>query len=269
MAGWKKKVPCWLNQDSHLILSLCPGRLLMGVFDGHGRQGHLVAERVRGLFAHFGATLLKEPGSQAGEALRRCFALAQEGLVAAGLAESSGATAVVATIDVATGTVDVAHLGNSRLLVCSGMAESDPTFTTGDHAVEGDAERRILDSGGEVHEATISGVTARRLFLPGQSEPGLSTARALGNLQARSVGLSDEPSIHLGVRLPPGGIIVLASAGVWDKVSDGEVAEAARRAAAANRREGTAKAVASAVVKKARSRWPEEGNGDVDDITSV
>eukprot|EP00913_Durusdinium_trenchii_P026313 g24691.t1 len=182
------------TQDCSLAIPL--GRfLLVGVFDGHGEQGHEVSASVSQLFAHF-AEDLERSTSQDGlrfvvdqrieSALPRqlayLFSLAQDGLRRGGLAEWSGTTATLAMIDAQAGTVVCAYVGDSRMIICN---DQQVLFATNDHDVDDEAERRVTAAGGEVRTMWVSGIDARRVFLRGQDIPGLSMSRALGDLQVR------------------------------------------------------------------------------------
>eukprot|EP00913_Durusdinium_trenchii_P025924 g24327.t1 len=87
--------------------------------------------------------------------------------------------------------------------------------------------------------------------------------------QASAVGVLNEPSIHTCVQIPPDSYVILASDGLWEKVSEEEAAAIAAAALRVDRtREQGAGMAAKALVSEARSRWIQEG-GDVDDITAV
>lgn len=100
--------------------------------------------------------------------------------------------------------------------------------------------------------------TTRRLY-------GLNLARALGDrfLKDEDLGLSAEPSVSGVSRLAPdqGGLVIIASDGVWD-VADYEKIVAV--ALAADReRGGDVVAVANAVVSSAKHA------GSKDDVTAL
>jgi len=259
LGGRKHRNPNWVNQDAHLIVPMGPSLLFVAVFDGHGEHGHSIAEGVRDLCAHYAPGL---PGSVGAvtlpEALGRLFALAQDGLERGGLAEWSGTTAAVAVIDAAAGTITTAHIGDARAVVVKG---SQVTFETTDHDIDCAAEQRILASGGEVRELTISGITARRVFLRGLDFPGLSMARALGDLRVHAVGVLSEPSINTGVEFGPSSTLIIASDGVWEKVPASE-------AAACISNTPPPEDAAQRLVAEARAKWPQDGS-DIDDITAV
>jgi len=249
----------WVNQDAHLAVAAGPERMLVGVFDGHGEHGHVIATGVRELFTQVSPLLPAISEAALPYELRRLFVAAEDAVERTGLAEWSGTTATIALIDAAAGVVSVAHVGDSRLLIATGP-QPEVAFQTVDHIVDTAAQQRILEHGGEVRQVTISGVAAHRVFLKDSDMPGLGMARALGDTQARSVGVTSEPTITFGLALPPGSALVVASDGVWEKVSPLTVAAIALST--------DAEAAAKEIVKTAMDCWSAD-TGDIDDITAV
>lgn len=265
--GRKLQNPAWKNQDAHLILELGAGRLFAAVFDGHGQWGHLVAARVRGIFEQEARKLIPAAPAPVSDtdlatALRRIFEAAHSDvkclhLQGRPMAEFSGSTATAAVIDTATGTMALAHVGDSAsILARQGAA----LRRSRDHIVDAEAEARVLASGGEVRGMTVCGIVARRVFLRGLQYPGLAMARALGDLVAHDLGVLSEPEVHTGIPITDGTTIVVASDGVWEKM---EEAQAASRVCQ-HQEPGVA---AKDLVESSRALW--DPNGDIDDITAV
>lgn len=252
------------------MLPLGQTRLLVGVFDGHGENGHVIATTTRDIFGKIATEILNpiDDGmaplggreARVPEALSRLFSVAQEHLERGGFAEWSGTTATVALIDSATWSITSAHVGDSRLVVANNP--NGVCFETADHRIDGIAERRIIANGGDVREMTVSGVSAKRVFMQGYHLPGLSMSRALGDTQVHSVGVLSEPSIHTSIEFAPGSVLVVASDGIWEKVGTHDAVVNALSS------EGDPDAAAVGLVVDARSRWLRCG-GDVDDITAV
>lgn len=259
IAGRKDKYPGWVNQDAHLVLNLGGSRVLIGVFDGHGSHGHVIARGARDVFARHAPSL---PGpahaSEMPSALKRLFMLAQAGAERSGLAQWSGSTATLAVIDGTACNVTVAHVGDSRLAVAG--RSGSLMFETADHTIDHVVEQRVVASGGEVRQKTVSGVTARRVFMKGSIGPGLSVSRALGDLGCRPLGVLSEPAIRADLSFGLGDVLVLASDGVWEKMPS----EAATALAMRSNPSTSAREVAS----DARARWVASGT-DIDDITAV
>lgn len=76
----------------------------------------------------------------------------------------------------------------------------------------------------------------------------LPISRSLGDLEAQSVGLLSEPTIHAEVPWLPGMSLVAASDGVWQKLSQEAVGKVVVHADPSTS--------ARALVVDARSKWP-------------
>jgi serine/threonine protein phosphatase PrpC len=259
LAGRRVNSPDWVNQDAHLVADIGHNRTFVGVFDGHGQYGHHIAAAVRDLFAQVAPLLPASSDTSLPLAFSRLFAVAEEATQRTGLADLSGTTAAAAIVDATSGLVSAAHVGDSRLLLAIGPP-TQVAFQTIDHIIDKSAEERILEQGGEVRQMTIAGVVGARVFLPGSDMPGLNMARAIGDTQARSVGVTSEPTVTAPLSLPPGSALVVASDGVWEKLSSETVASIALSM--------DAEAAAKELVRASENCWLLDG-GDIDDITAV
>jgi len=255
-------------------------RLLVGIFDGHGEHGGTIAKGVRDLVAQLAPKLFAEDLEPAGDALpdvlRRLFNVAHHGVADGGFADFSGTTGTLAIVDAVTGVVTCAHVGDSRLVIAADSMHI--RFESPNHELLGDELRRVLIASGEatrefllaragtvlVRERMVSGVVARRVFIPGQELPGLAMSRSLGDVQAHNLGVSADPSIHEGIPMASGSILIVGSDGIWDKVPALE----AIALVAAEVAGGSVEFAAAALVSEARARWLLDG-GDVDDASAV
>lgn len=259
LQGLKQNLPGCPNQDSHLIADgLGDGKVLVAVFDGHGREGHRVSSRATEVFGQHAQSLARLSGQELSDELVNVFSITHQVLEEDGFARWSGTTATMALVSLQTGTAVVAHVGDSTLMICNGP---NVEFVSRDHRIEDAEEQRIIESGGEVRTAVISGVTARRVYLPGKNLPGLAMSRALGDVEAHTLGVLSVPDIHR-VPFSPSSTLVVASDGVWDRFPAHQVADFVAR-----NHTQRASALAMGMVAEARSRWP--GPDDVDDITAV
>lgn len=260
LQGCKSSGPTWRNQDRSLVMELPCGVFVVGVFDGHGVRGDASAERMRVLVERQAPRFALLSRSQLGEEFTKFFRQAHATLDAEGLARFSGTTATVAVIDPSAWVVTVAHAGDSSLMMsCGGEVE----FVTAEHRVDAHAEQRVLAHGGEVRATCYGDVWTRRVYARGQRWPGLAMARSIGDAEAHAVGVVCEPEINT-FSLDVGSTLVVASDGVWDKLSSQEVAD---YAAVVPCGASAPPSVARAIVTKARSRWHSEL--DIDDITAV
>lgn len=107
----------------------------------------------------------------------------------------SGTTCTIAVIDVTQNKLWIAHVGDSRGIIClcdSGKHKAKEL--TVDHKPTLPQEKKRIDSrGGEVKK--LEGDIPYRVFVRGKAFPGLAMSRALGDLIASSVGVSCEPEV--------------------------------------------------------------------------
>mmetsp|Transcript_123044 Transcript_123044/g.192209 ORF Transcript_123044/g.192209 Transcript_123044/m.192209 type:complete len:593 (-) Transcript_123044:118-1896(-) len=253
VAGAKLQCKDWINQDAYLVVPVSHDRLVVVVFDGHGANGQHCANFAKNMFAEH-ALALANAGPNLENVFRTLFRSVQAGLESHGLARMAGTTATAAVIDATAGTVSTAYVGDSRLLAALGPRVY---FETKDHTFDAAAESRCIEHGGEVREQTVAGVSARRVFKRGESYPGLSMSRSLGDSECHELGVLAEPTVHCCAPFWPGCTLVVASDGVWEKISS--------ELAAVEVADLESQVGATALVDKALSYW----QGDVDDITVI
>lgn len=243
----------WTNQDAYLVVPAQKDRMFLAVLDGHGEFGSHIAGSVCGIFEQMAPGLLTLDGPQLPMALAQVFAIAQAALERDELARFSGTTAAVAIVDVASGSATTAHIGDSRLLIVSGDGEA--SFETADHICGYDQGSDWVPPCGAIIPEALVAVCGNE---EGTRE-GLPVSRSLGDLEAQSVGLLSEPTVHAEVPWLPGMSLVLASDGVWQRLSQGAVGRLVAQADPSTS--------ARSLVVEARSKWP--SRGDADDITAV
>ncbi len=193
----------------------------------------------------------------------------------------SGCTATVLLhID---GLVYTAHVGDSRTIFV-GPLESfsfassdsipdfrpescgDPGFqvlyATQDHKPDLPEERvRIETSGGEVKHLPRD--RTQRVFYKDATYPGLAMSRALGDAVARKCGVVSEPSVGQ-VAVRGGGTFVVASDGLWECLSNQEVAQHLQR-----HRDDPPQQLAESLAAKAFKRWDKHQPRSADDVTVI
>ena len=113
----------------------------------------------------------------------------------------------------------VSHVGDSRAVL--GSTGNKYTVLTVDHSPALPAERaRIEASGGEVGvlpgELPMEETGDGRVFVAGLPGPALNTARAFGDVTAKSVGVTASPEQKCISLAPTDKCIIIASDGVWD-----------------------------------------------------
>lgn len=87
-------------------------------------------------------------------------------------------------------------------------------------------------------------------------------SRAFGDLPCRRIGVTVEPEVTVHPLAAEDELLVAATDGIWDVLSNEEVVSLAGSAVGAQ-------AAARALVEVAEARWLETEGGYIDDITAV
>lgn len=258
--GIKPGNPDWVNQDAQLALQLPGDRLLVGVFDGHGENGHVASGRAKAIMAQLAPSVLG-PVNAGPAALRQLFAQVQADFRSQDIFRASGCTASVALIDPVAGSVCLAHVGDSTVAL---YHRGSLQFESQDHRIDAAAEQRIRSCGGAVQ--TVGAQQAKRVYMPNGSgyAVGLALDRSLGDLDLTPAGVIGEPEVQANLPFQPGTALIIASDGVWDVVSKDMAAQVITLP--------DIEESAHALVDSARARWVAGGGGaagQIDDITAV
>ena len=258
MTTWQSNQHAY-NQDRAVYYPTFPNRqqqqspndvtFLVGLFDGHGRDGHVMAQFV---VEHFGPTLAAKlnaaPCCQSDDWIKAQFnatffameAMAmqqqQPGAAAADFAYTGGCTASV-TLRLGD-KLYFANAGDSRTMLASDFALSsklsfsvnqpdDPYTATVwystrlDKADLPDERARIERLGGHIHSPPPDKFQPSRVIVTSQhlhDTVGLAMSRSLGDVEWTAVGVTPEPIvdvIHLANNHSRPYLIV-ASDGMWD-----------------------------------------------------
>merc|ERR1719482_373294 len=184
------------NQDV-IAASVYEDYNILAVCDGHGAEGHRVAQASKGVLLKSLESQLTA-GVEVKKALVDAFQMAERNLplmLGREVVAFSGTTATVAAVK--GSQVTFAHVGDSTGCVYR-VANGNATLVcrTRDHVPNIPEERaRILRAGGRVSEETFGGVSAFRVYQSGQNLPGLAMSRSLGDSVAHMCGVSSEPEI--------------------------------------------------------------------------
>lgn len=268
-------------------------RTFCGVFDGHGRNGHIVSKMVNNCLS---SLILSQKNALSkidtieksddntpshvytteDELVPKNFQKWKEAIVSAfkvmdkevNIQENldcscSGTTAVV-VIRQGEGLV-IANLGDSRAVLGTIHDEELIAIQLTTDLKPGlpREANRIRSCNGCVY-ALEEEPHIQRVWLPNnEKSPGLAMSRAFGDFLLKDHGVIAIPDISYRTLTSSDQFIVLASDGVWDVLSNNEVASIVWTA-------DTEEAAARAVVEAATAAWKNKyPNSKVDDCTAV
>ncbi|KAK7291011.1 hypothetical protein RIF29_05848 [Crotalaria pallida] len=262
-----------LNQDAaslHQGYGMQDGAFC-GVFDGHGRNGHVVSKMVN---YHLSSLILSQKNSIAKtgaidfqkwkEAIVSAFkVMDKEVKLQENLDLSCSGTTAVVVIRQGKGLV-IANLGDSRAIlgtIHDGELNAIQLTTDLKPGLPSEANR-IRSCNGCVY-ALEEEPHIQRVWLPNERFPGLAMSRAFGDFMLKDRGVIAIPDISYHTLTSSDQFIVLASDGVWDVLSNDEVASIVWTA-------DTEDAAARAVVEAANDAWKKTyPTSKVDDCTVV
>jgi serine/threonine protein phosphatase PrpC len=270
--GFRDTTP---NQDNFSLTYFKNGYTLACCFDGHGPFGHIVSNRTVQTVPYY---LFKSEEFGNGKAddsisraLTEAFDRAQEDLVVHALengwdVQASGSTAVAALWK--DGKVWTANAGDSRCVIGT-VNDKALVFETADHKPDNATEKARIESlGGEVRTQTYpDGWVNHRVFVKGQSFPGLCMSRTFGDVSVKAHGVIATPEVKMTQVPGPDKLpfLVLASDGVWEFMDSPFVVKAMAKKIVA---EGP-KVSVQRLQREAQKRWKAEEGDYCDDITSV
>eukprot|EP00930_Biecheleria_cincta_P006802 TRINITY_DN107883_c0_g1_i1.p1 TRINITY_DN107883_c0_g1~~TRINITY_DN107883_c0_g1_i1.p1 ORF type:complete len:395 (+),score=38.00 TRINITY_DN107883_c0_g1_i1:120-1304(+) len=255
------------NQDGSFVYQRVQGGadFLCGVIDGHGSDGHRVSEFIQRNLA----SQIIERRKQASHQGTRAAIANSFVETAAKLGRSRGVdskeSGAAVTVCMRRGQdLYVANVGDARAILVgedrAGRTRSQPL--TKDHKPSLRSEReRINKCGGHVAQAFFPGVGyAGPPRVCGQ----LCVSRAIGDTALKDAGVTPAPEV-IKHRITAGDkLVVLASDGCWDHVSNDSAAKIALQ------HQDPARA-SQAIVQAARQCWQRDSTsrGYIDDITCL
>lgn len=265
--GYAPYNPRKQNQDSLVMEEdKTSGALFLATLDGHGEAGDLVSQHFTSrlpklLFSH--ASWPSNPGKAMTEVLAKL-----EDMVIKDTSidtEFSGTTAVLATI--IGDTLTVCNVGDSRIICDSEGADKKRKVesVSKDHKPDDPPEKaRITRAGGRVFAVTYDdGVDGpARVWLGHMDIPGLAMSRSLGDTIAHTAGVSSEPDIYTRKLTKNDKFLVMATDGLWEFISNEEVAEYTRKL------DEDPEKACNVMAAEAHKRWMHE-EGVVDDTTII
>jgi len=272
--GYAPYNPQKKNQDSLVMREEAKtGSLMLGVLDGHGEHGDLVSQYFRDRLPDLIFSDRHYPQRMEKAMVSHFDGLEQRLLDEPAIdSEFSGTTAVVGVIH--EDVLKVANIGDSRLII--GKLARDNSMAAVEVSIDqkpdrADEEERIRKKGGRVFAVQYDdGVDGpARVWLKDMDIPGLAMSRSLGDVVAHSAGVVSEPELFEKRLSPRDRILVVASDGLFEFVSNQEVIDIAAKymSSGPGGKAEPGKAV-NELVAEAEKRWLKEENV-VDDTTVI
>ncbi|CAH2044451.1 unnamed protein product [Thlaspi arvense] len=274
-----------VNQDNAILyLAYETGDAeLCGVFDGHGKNGHMVSKMVRNRLPLLMSTLKKELNQESHVCEeeeeeeeeeethkweKACFSafriLDRELLLQVFDCSFSGSTAVVAMTQ--GDDLMIANLGDSRAVLGTMTEDGEISAVqlTSDLTPDVPSEaERIRACKGRVL-AMKTEPCSQRVWLPHQDIPGLAMSRAFGDFRLKDHGVIAVPEISHHQITYKDQFLVLATDGVWDMLSNDEVVSLVW---SSRKKQSTA---AKLVAEAAEAVWKKKlKSKKIDDITVI
>ncbi|KAI3847443.1 hypothetical protein MKW92_000457 [Papaver armeniacum] len=270
---WSKKGTKGTNQDAMIVwenFASRPGTIFCGVFDGHGRYGHMVSKRVRDCvplknLSQYWGMVEDDPISQLKGSFLKAFEVMDREL-------RTVHPELINCFD--SGTTAVAMIRQGQHLVIGNVGDSRAVLGTRDQndsliAVQltkdlkpnlpGEA-KRIRGRRGRVF--ALKGDVAR-VWLPNKDAPGLAMSRAFGDFCLNKYGVISVPDVYYRPLTDKDEFLVLATDGIWDVLSNKQVVNIVRSAPA---EASEAQALVEAAVRAWKIKYP---TSKVDDCTAV
>jgi serine/threonine protein phosphatase PrpC len=260
--GLKPNIP---NQDD-FIIHIETDCLLLGVFDGHGAQGHEVSHFIKSALPK----LLLSDDNRRGrplEVITQSFLKAQQelgqhcresfGRIDCVESGSTGTVVLIQDRKLYTG-----YVGDSRaVLGYMKNGQLKARALTKDHKPNLPEEKaRIRAAGGEIKR--LPNDSSYRVFKRGEDFPGLAMSRAFGDIDAHHYGVTHDAEVKEHKLRPCDEFVIVASDGVWEFIINQEAVDLVSKQGRSGIR-----VAAESLAKLAWSRWRAKETEVVDDIT--
>jgi len=254
------------NQDRGQITYPLAGHMQMAllcVYDGHGTCGEQVSEFVMLKMPDLLEAQIDRIHSDTENLFIECFEQTDRDLKASNVhSEVSGSTGVVVLLT--PDQLYTANVGDSRAIL--GRQKGDKVLAiplTEDQKPDSPLEQaRILSYGGYVSPESKEHGPARVWLRAGEG-PGLAMARSFGDHMCSHVGVVATPEVKKFNLLPEDRVIIIASDGVWEFISNDE----AIRIVCQYTQNATDACIA--LINEATHRWRKEEGNYRDDITCI
>jgi serine/threonine protein phosphatase PrpC len=256
------------NQDDISVI-INPEMVMIAVSDGHGPSGHYCSYIVQQMLPRFVFSSPHYP-HDISRALNDSFVFAHEALKE--IAEKqetfnvsmSGTTFTLVLHDEKNKKLFISHVGDSRAIIAKRRDTKIVVKSlTNDHNMNDSKEyTRIMVAEGDIKQADKKGPL--RFYCKGTNYPGLAISRSIGDSISKIYGVICKPDISEIDLTSDDLLVVIASDGVWEKMSNEEVIEIAQHQGRDN-----AQQAAKKVVTHSQRLWRAENTLHCDDITCV
>jgi len=252
------------NQDRPLIKNVKLGTkeaLILGVLDGHGKNGKEACTFVRDRFVQKILDLTTTRNSIGSAEGKQALAETWNDLNAQKdfSIEKSGCAVNICIIQ--EDLLSCFNVGDCRAVL--GRYENYRWLTmelSTDHSPDNPEERERIEShGGKVGKVGL----LRIFFQDSWEQPGLSMTRSFGDSMAQQIGLIGEADVTEHTLIDIDRILIIASDGIWEHTSSEEAISFASRFLQKSPQEA-----AEQLVEKAKTNW-EEKERTVDDCTCI
>jgi len=242
------------------------GTIVFGVFDGHGEAGDLVSHYFTDRIPN---RIFNNPKFITD--INHCFIEDIDRLEKILLSDASidtefsGSTGVVGAVR--GKTLTVANIGDSRVIIGRkgpNDAHMKAVPVSMDHKPDREDEmKRIVARGGRVFAVEYDdGVDGPpRVWLGHMDIPGLAMSRSLGDTVAHTAGVISEPEMHTVTLTPDDKLLVWASDGLWEFMSNQEVIDMIEKI-------NDPKEAVDKLVAEANARWMKQEQV-IDDTTVI
>ena len=251
-AGQKTEDELKTNQDNYISLTSIFNVQyfdVIGVFDGHGREGHLVSEYIKKHFTEYFADkkrffgkkdpslllcpnplfIYKHLTSNNNKAIAHCFDSLEKELEHSKIeTEFSGSTCDLIIRIVRK--LLILNVGDSRsILVSKNKAKEYITeqLTTDHNPKVIEEKERIIAKNGEIYpyaeDANCNSNPPLRIWVPGENYPGIAISRSIGDVIAKKIGVIHAPEIRERTLKGNECFLITASDGVWEYLDNERV----------------------------------------------
>ena len=288
------------NQDSFLILENLFENILniFGVFDGHGKNGHLISSLVSNFLSQYltkkenycNTNNLNDSSDSDSSSSSKEIIINNESLSSL-FSSDDFIKKIISELDMKANecNFDLQFSGTTCLLlfifnntlICSNIGDSicvlfncsnEDRWTHETlsiiHKPDINSEKeRILSNGGVIHPYYDEfGIYEgpNRVYVKGKTYPGLSLTRSIGDLEGEKIGIISEPDIVVKKMDSTCKYVVLGSDGLWDVIKPYDVRRIVNPFFYRNDPNGACRAL----LKTAKKNWEKDGY-ERDDITII